>query len=105
MHAVFSQCTFGDVRLVGGSVPNEGTVEVCQYSVWGRVCDDQWNTDDARVVCRQLGYGTDGKCLAILYIYITIAIYTYNIAYNIYSVLSLSLISHTLSWHAAILTV
>lgn len=48
--------TRDSARLVGGSSPAVGRLELCNTAKFRReVCDDGWDDNDARVVCRELG--------------------------------------------------
>lgn len=35
----------------------EGRVEIKYHGTWGTICDDDFNEDAAKVVCKYLGYG------------------------------------------------
>ena len=58
-------CQRGDIRLVNGT-DSAGRVEICLLQsngngtlVWGTVCHKGWDNNEARVVCRQLGFNTN----------------------------------------------
>ena len=48
------------MRLIGGINDAQGRVEMCYNNFWGQVCHDSWSTNDAGVLCKQLGYQSAG---------------------------------------------
>lgn len=55
-----TECTHGQIRLAGTS-NLIGRVDICLAGQWGSVCADNWNTAEASVACRQLGFQAVGK--------------------------------------------
>ena len=50
-------CTPGDIRLYNSSAPGQGMLQQCNSSYqWSAVCDRDWDCNEAKVACRQLGF-------------------------------------------------
>ena len=54
------------MRLRGGVVPEAGTVEYCTGGTWKAVCDSNWDSKNAFVICRQLGLPAIGKQAVVM---------------------------------------
>ena len=66
--AVSDTCTDeGDIRLVGGTIPNEGIVELCAGGHYGHICQDSSSSGNSigQVTCRQLGFDPSGNLINI----------------------------------------
>ena len=53
-------CDDSEVRLEGANYDNEGRVQICYGNMWGTVCDSNWGSTEAMVVCSSLGFPADG---------------------------------------------
>ena len=53
---------------MNGSEAYEGRVEICLGGGWGTVCNSGWDSVDAAVVCRELGFPTESKTLSEQYL-------------------------------------
>ena len=70
--------------MVNGTTANQGRLEICFNGVWGTVCDDSWTNNNAKVVCRQLGYNTDGESALELFSLVFILIIVLRNNFGVY---------------------
>jgi deleted-in-malignant-brain-tumors protein 1 len=50
----------GQMRLVNGTAPSNGRLEVCYNGLWGTVSQDRWDVYSVRIICSILGYNMSG---------------------------------------------
>ena len=49
------------LRLANGTTPTEGRLEIFYQGEWGTVCDNDFESAEATVACRQLGFPYPGS--------------------------------------------
>ncbi|CAG2237291.1 Neurotrypsin [Mytilus edulis] len=49
-------CDVTKIRLANGTFVGEGRIEVNHNDKWGTVCDQNFDENDAKVICRMLGF-------------------------------------------------
>ena len=52
MTTFLNNCVFSvdiELRLADGPTPHEGRVEIAVDGVWGTICDQTWDNNDAKV--------------------------------------------------------
>ena len=54
-----------DIKLVGGSDQKTGRVVIRHKGIWGTICDERFGDNEAKVVCRMLGFPTANAKLLI----------------------------------------
>ncbi|XP_063437302.1 deleted in malignant brain tumors 1 protein-like [Mytilus trossulus] len=64
LQSVETSGSYTNVRLVGGNYYWEGRVEIYHNGVWGTICDDDFDTNEAKVICTMLGYNRYGSVTA-----------------------------------------
>ena len=57
-------CTNGTVRLINGTIANEGRVEYCYEGEWVPFC--AMSVATASVICNELGYNYSCKYMYII---------------------------------------
>lgn len=61
-------CEDGEIRLQDGRTSADGRVEICFNNRWGTICDDEFGREEASVLCRQLGFSSEGLLIIHLLI-------------------------------------
>ena len=83
------------MRLVNGTTPKEGRVEVCYDGEYRALCSSFWDELDATVLCEQLGYSMGGMFVRTYNELISIIILKCKISTHYTYVLSLILLAST----------